>query len=158
MNKYPSAIVLMLYGVACITIGALLVYFGEQYDKSFSSPPPRVPVSVSPVLAGSAGPGRIMRVSAYCPKKCCCGKFADGYTASGVPAVGKIVAAPPTIPYGYVLSIPGYSEHAVVQDRGGAITGNRLDILFTDKDGISGHRRALDWGVQELMVKEIRDE
>ncbi len=39
MNKYPSPVVLMLYGVACITIGALLVYFGEKYDKSSFSPP-----------------------------------------------------------------------------------------------------------------------
>ncbi len=52
MNKYPSAIVLMLYGVACITIGALLVYFGEQYDKSSFSPPD------VPALVSSAGAGR----------------------------------------------------------------------------------------------------
>ncbi len=45
MNKHPSPVVLMLYGVAYITVGALLVYFGEQYDKSFSSPSSVVAVS-----------------------------------------------------------------------------------------------------------------
>ncbi len=142
MNKYPSAIVLMLYGVACITIGAAIVYFGEKHDRV--SPPPRVPVPVT-----LAGPGRIMRVSAYCPKSCCTGKWADGYTASGKPAVGLIVAAPTDMPFGTVLQIPGYGT-AQVQDRGGAITGNRLDVLFPT------HEQAKQWGVQYLMVKEIR--
>ena len=48
MKKYPSLIVLMLYGVACMSIGAALVYFGEQYDKSFSSPSSEVGVGTLP--------------------------------------------------------------------------------------------------------------
>ncbi len=107
----------------------------------------------SPPKSGSAGsqsvgPARLMRVSAYCPCKICCGKFADGYTASGKPAVGLIVAAPPDISFGTVLRIPGYGI-ARVQDRGGAITGNRLDVLFAT------HEEAKQWGVQELMVWEV---
>ena len=94
------------------------------------------------------GPG-FYRVTAYCPCEKCCGKCADGYTASGRPAVGKIVAAPSTIPFGTVLKIPGYGV-AAVQDRGGTITGNRLGVLFDT------HQEALNWGVQELMVKEIK--
>ncbi len=112
--------------------------------KGFSSPSSSVPVPVA-----LAGPGRIMRISAYCPCEICCGKWADGYTASGKPAVGLIVAAPPDMPFGTVLEIPGYGR-CRVQDRGGAITGNRLDILFAT------HQEAKQWGVQELMVKEIR--
>ncbi len=108
------------------------------------------PTSPGPAGSRSVGPARIMRVSAYCPCKICCGRWADGYTASGKPAVGLIVAAPPNIPFGTVLSIPGYSLRAVVQDRGGAITGNRLDVLFAT------HEAAKQWGVQYLMVKEIR--
>ena len=95
-------------------------------------------------------PAQLYRVTAYCPCEKCCGKFADGITASGKPAVGKIVAAPSTIPFGTVLAIPGYSEVAVVWDRGGAITGNRLDVLFPT------HERAKQWGVQELMVREVK--
>ena len=48
MNKYPSLIVLMLYGVACMSIGAAIVYFGEQYDKSFSLPSSVVGVGTVP--------------------------------------------------------------------------------------------------------------
>lgn len=92
------------------------------------------------------------RVSAYCPcKLCCSAKWADGFTASGRPAKGLICAAPPEIPFGTVIDVPGYGR-AVVADRGGAIKGNRLDVLFTDKDGVSGHQRALNWGVQYLDV------
>ncbi len=141
MKKYPSPIVLMLYGVCCITAGVLLVYVGEKYDSFL---PSSVPVPVS-----RAGPGRIMRVSAYCPCKKCCGKWADGYTASGKPAVGLIVAAPPGMPFGTVLEIPGYGR-CRVQDRGGAITGNRLDVLFAT------HEQAKQWGVQYLMVKVVQ--
>ena len=114
------------------------------FTKVFSPPPPRVPVP-----AAQAGAGRIMRVSAYCPCKICCGKWADGYTASGKPAVGLIVAAPPNIAFGTVLKIPGYGV-AAVQDRGGAITGNSLDILFAT------HPEALNWGVQEIVVREVK--
>ena len=85
------------------------------------------------------------KVTAYCPGPCCCGKFADGITASGLQAVGKIVAAPKSIPFGTVLDIPGYGVNTV-EDRGGAIKGNKLDVLFPT------HQEALNWGVQELTV------
>jgi len=88
-------------------------------------------------------------VTAYCPCEKCCGKWADGRTASGRPAKGKICAAPPEIPFGTVLQIPGYGK-AECQDRGGAITGNRLDVLFPT------HAEALEWGVRELMVEVVK--
>ncbi len=67
-------------------------------------------------------------------------------TASGVPAVGKIVAAPPNMPFGTKLHVPGYGI-CEVWDRGAAITGNKLDILMPT------HQEALNWGRQMLMVK-----
>ncbi len=130
--------------VIVLTIYGTVLWLDYCIKPSFSSPSSSVPVPVA-----LAGPGRIMRISAYCPCEICCGKWADGYTASGRPAKGKIVAAPPEIPFGTVLVIPGYDE-ATVWDRGGAITGNRLDILFAT------HEEAKQWGVQYLMVKEIR--
>ncbi len=83
----------------------------------------------------------IWRITAYCPEKCCCGEFADGITASGAPAEGLIIAAPKEIPFGTQFYIPGYGW-ATVQDRGGAIKGKRLDLLFSD------HQEALNWGVK----------
>ena len=106
--------------------------------KTFSSP--------SSVVVGVVPSATIYRVSAYCPGPCCCGKWADGITASGKPAVGLIVAAPSEIPFGTALIIPGYGV-AAVQDRGGVITGDRLDVLFPT------HQEALEWGVQELKVR-----
>ena len=42
MNKYPSPVIMTAYTFACITVGILIMYFGEKYDNRFS--PPRVPV------------------------------------------------------------------------------------------------------------------
>jgi 3D (Asp-Asp-Asp) domain-containing protein len=87
-----------------------------------------------------------MNVSAYCKGECCCGDFADGITASGKPATGKLIAAPPNYPFGTKMDVPGYGE-AVVFDRGGAIQGNKIDLLFPS------HQDALDFGRQFITVK-----
>lgn len=91
----------------------------------------------------------LMEVTAYCPGSCCCGKYADGITASGFPATGTLVAAPPDIPFGTLVSIPGYAGGlpVPVRDRGGSIKGNRLDVLFPD------HNLALKWGRKSLKVR-----
>lgn len=89
---------------------------------------------------------RRMRVTAYCPCAKCCGQFADGVTASGAKAVGQIVAADTRFfPFGTRMHIPGYGT-ATVEDRGGAIKGERLDVLFAT------HQEALEWGVKYLDV------
>ena len=61
----------------------------------------------------------------------------------------RLVAADTTLlPFGSMLSIPGYDDGMIVPvlDRGGAIKGNRLDVLFPT------HEQALQWGVQHLDV------
>ena len=90
-----------------------------------------------------------MDVSAYCPCELCCGKFADGVTASGRPAEGFLVAAPPEYPFGTWMSIEGYAGGLPVPvlDRGGAIKGNKLDLLF------DSHEAALEWGRKTINVK-----
>ena len=87
-------------------------------------------------------------VSAYCPKACCCGRFANGITASGhkIQKGDKFVAAPKEYPFGTMIDIPGYGEVPVL-DRGGAIKGVKLDIYFDT------HEQALQWGRQYLKVK-----
>lgn len=86
------------------------------------------------------------RVTAYCPCEICCGRFSDGITASGKPATGMIIAAPPEIPFGTQLYIKGWGW-GEVQDRGGAIKGKRLDLLFPT------HQLALNWGVKYIEVE-----
>lgn len=86
-----------------------------------------------------------MRVTAYCTCSRCCGKWSDGYAASGVRAIGKMIAADKRYPFGTVMHVPGYGT-ATVEDRGGAIKGDRLDLLFPS------HESALQWGVKWLDV------
>ena len=102
-------------------------------------------------------PAQAMRVTAYCAAKCCCGKYADGVTASGhkIRPGDKFCAAPKSIPFGTMIDIPGYGRVPVL-DRGGAIKEGRLDVYFDDGDGKSGHERALIWGVRNLQVKIAR--
>lgn len=93
-----------------------------------------------------------MRVTAYCPGACCCGKYADGVTASGhkIKPGDKFVAADKRFAFGTIVTIPGYGRVPVL-DRGGAIKGNRLDVFFPT------HKEALRWGVKTLTVTIERD-
>ena len=50
MNKYPSSIVIMLFGVACITVGALLVSVSEKIDNSPLQREPGAGASSAPAL------------------------------------------------------------------------------------------------------------
>ncbi len=88
----------------------------------------------------------IMDTSGYDTCDACCAPYNDGITASGVPAVGRICAAPPEYPFGTVLDVEGYGR-CVVQDRGGAIKGNKLDLLF------STHAEAKEFGRKNLKVR-----
>ena len=66
------------------------------------------------------------KITGYCSCAACCGKT-TGITASGTRATaGRTIAA--------------------VEDRGGAIRGNRIDLYF------SSHSEALAWGVRYMEV------
>ncbi len=115
----------------------------------------------------------MMDVSAYCPCGLCCGPNASGLTASGKPAVGRLVAAPSGYAFGTEMRIPGYGT-AKVQDRGGAIKSagdwvrnvkigdqkvadvklqyDRIDLLFLT------HEEARAWGRQTLVVSVKRSD
>jgi 3D (Asp-Asp-Asp) domain-containing protein len=88
-------------------------------------------------------------ITAYCPCETCCGSYADGITASGHIAQEGITVAADTslLPYGTEIMIDG--EEYIVQDCGGAINGNRIDIFFAD------HKTALSYGrqIHEVFVR-----
>jgi len=85
-------------------------------------------------------------VSAYCPKKCCCGKFADGKTATMKDAYTRGVAVDTRIiPFGTKLYIPDYG-YATADDVGGSIKKNKLDVRFKT------HREARCFGRKHLKV------
>lgn len=89
--------------------------------------------------------------TAYCSCEICCEEWAlnrpDGivYTASGAEAVqGVTIAADWSIyPPGTVLFVEGLGE-MIVQDRGGAIKGQKIDVYF------ESHDDALQFGRQTV--------
>lgn len=97
------------------------------------------------------------RLTAYCSCSRCCGQFAnnrpigkDGneivYTASGKIAKSEYTVAADTsvLPYGTIVYINDMEYE--VQDCGGAIKGNSIDIYF------DSHEAALEFGVQYADV------
>ncbi|MEK7793428.1 MAG: 3D domain-containing protein [Candidatus Hydrogenedentota bacterium] len=101
-----------------------------------------------------------MVVTAYCPCQVCCSWMEDakgravtasgnpkfvGVTASGRKVRHGVVAADASIPFGAGVYVPGYGSGFVL-DRGGAITGDHLDVFF------ARHKDALEWGRRELGV------
>lgn len=87
------------------------------------------------------------KVTAYCPCSKCCGR-ATGRTASGTRATaGRTVAASSKFAFGTKLNIGGHVY--TVEDRGGAINGNRIDIF------VNSHAEALRWGVKYLTVSVV---
>ncbi len=83
-----------------------------------------------------------MEATAYDPGPRSCGKWATGYTATGIKAEKGIVAVDDqVIPLGTRLYIPGYG-FALAADRGSAIKGMRIDLCFpTYQEAIRFGRR-----------------
>ncbi|MDX1681837.1 MAG: 3D domain-containing protein [Phycisphaeraceae bacterium] len=93
-----------------------------------------------------------MLVTAYSPDERSCGKWADGKTSSGYSVWTngmKLVAADTRLlPFKSIITVPGYNggKPVPVLDRGGAIKGRRLDVLYPT------HEIARGWGKQWLEV------
>ena len=86
------------------------------------------------------------KITYYCACKQCCGKE-DGITASGVKVQEGVTVAADTsqLPFGTKMYIKGIGWRTV-QDRGGSIKGNRLDIY------IPSHNSPMPYNVQNLDV------
>lgn len=90
-----------------------------------------------------------LNTSAYCPCARCCGKT-NGITSSG--AVAKewyTIAAGPGLPIGTVVYIPALAGKPnggwfVVEDRGGAISNNKIDVFM------GSHAAAIQFGRKSL--------
>lgn len=83
--------------------------------------------------------------TAYCPCSKCCEK-SDGITASGVKAqAGHTIAAPSSYYFGQQIEIDGIIY--TVEDRGGAIKNNKIDIFFNT------HSEAQNYGVRTVEGK-----
>lgn len=90
---------------------------------------------------------KLYKVTAYCSCSKCCGK-SNGITSSGKKATaGRTIAAPSSFAFGTKVIING--KEYVVEDRGGAINGNHIDIYM------NSHSAAISWGVKYLPVEII---
>lgn len=90
----------------------------------------------------------VYRITAYCPCSKCCGSYANGITASGKTArAGHTIAAPSNFAFGTKVLINGHEY--VVEDRGGAIKGNRIDLF------VNTHSEAMAWGVKYLPIQIV---
>lgn len=130
----------------------------ESIPEIIPEEPVTYPIDREPDNLWSLGE---FKITAYCPCEKCCGYWAtvrpadeNGepivYTASGKIAVQGVTVAADTsiLPFGTVLVI-GEHEYTV-QDRGGMVKGNHVDIYF------DSHEAAKEWGTQymEIFVKE----
>lgn len=164
----------LLIGVLSITAGTALVLTSFacarlEGDGSVNGPPTRETPSAA--FQGPSGtlsetetvpepePEWIEAVAtAYCSCEICCGEWAlnrpNGivYTASGAEAVqGVTIAADWSIyPPGTVLFVEGLGE-MIVQDRGGAIQGQKIDVYF------ESHDDALQFGRQNVRFYIVND-
>ena len=85
------------------------------------------------------------KITYYCACEQCCGKT-NGITASGAKVQeGVTVATDTSLPFGTKIYIKGIGWRTV-QDRGGNIKGNRLDIY------ISSHNDPMPYNIQSLDV------
>lgn len=92
---------------------------------------------------------KLLNTSAYCSCEICCGKT-DGITASEVRATSwHTVAAGYSYPIGTRIYIPALADMPnggwfVVEDRGGSISDDKLDIYF------DSHQAVLEYGRKTL--------
>jgi len=96
-----------------------------------------------------------MLVTAYCPCRICCGKHANGKTATMSSAWEPGAAVDPkVIPHGSRIDVPGYKRGPnkngswiKADDSGSAIKGNKIDLRFDT------HQEAKEWGRKWLVVR-----
>lgn len=87
------------------------------------------------------------KITAYCSCAKCCGKT-NGITAMGTKAqANHTIAASSQFAFGTKIRINGIVY--TVEDRGGAIYGNKIDIYM------NSHSEALAWGVRYLNIEVL---
>ena len=168
IKKIVPYILLFAILVATFRIGFLCGYFDVQAGVSgnqIATPVEQVELITKPTVSEtivSVGEWGEFIATAYCPCEKCCGVWASKrpldengkpivYGAGGeVLRQGVSVAADTSIyPMGTLLEIEGMGTYCV-QDRGGAIKENRIDIYFDN------HREAVKFGKQTIRVREVK--
>lgn len=92
-------------------------------------------------------------LTAYCPCPICCGQWSNissPTTASGAIAVQGVTVAADTSVFAFGTQLNINGQIYTVQDTGGAIKGNRIDIYF------NSHAEALAFGKQAASVYTVQ--
>lgn len=119
-----------------------------QVNKTVTSRAGTTSRTLPSTTASANANGQIYKITAYCPCAKCCGKT-TGRTAMGTKATaGRTIAASSKFAFGTKLNINGHTY--TVEDRGGAIKGNKIDIF------VNSHAEALAWGVRYLPVSVVQ--
>lgn len=115
-------------------------------SRSMSLPRTSGPSSVTKGVDTNANAGStVFKITAYTVAE----GSGTGRTASGTtPVQGRTVAASSKYAFGTKLNIGGHIY--TVEDRGGAIQGNKLDIFVNSKT------EAIKWGVRYLPVTVVK--
>lgn len=146
MKKYLMGMAVGLLAVGCLLLGWQI---GRDAKDTKAADLPQMEKVMTQTRQKNAAQTqeRTFTVTAYCPCEKCCGAYANGYTATGEKATqGVTIAADPDVlPMGTEIELDGHTY--TVQDTGGAIAGNRLDLYF------DSHEDALRWGVREKIVR-----
>ena len=114
-----------------------------------TNPATSASTSLAKKVAGKTPVVKTFNTSAYCSCSKCCGK-STGITSSGARATSwYTLAAGKGYPIGTIIYIPYFKNKPnggwfVVQDRGGAISNNRLDVYM------GTHSQALQFGRRTL--------
>lgn len=137
--------------IYCIILAMLLLSpsVSTTADIPEKEAPDMVLADITPaVVENNLG---VCKVTAYCKENYphICNNGDSSTTATGtVPMAGRTVAVDPSvIPYGSEVLINGHTY--IAEDCGGAIKGNRVDILFDT------HQEALNFGIRYLEVSYV---
>lgn len=111
--------------------------------------PPTTNSSLAKKVEGKTPTVKTFNTSAYCSCTKCCGKTGNTTSSGVAPSTWHTIAAGKNYPLGTIIYIPALKDKPnggwfVVQDRGGSISSNKLDIYM------GNHTQALQYGRKNL--------
>lgn len=133
-----------------IFIGALIFTYSPEPTEIATSPINTItetPLSLNEITPEEEK-WETFIATAYCPCEKCCPMGTYKHTKSGAIAVEGITVAADwnVLPFGTEIEIENFGTR-LVQDTGGAIKQNRIDIYF------ESHQDALNFGKQTVKIK-----
>ena len=105
--------------------------------------------SLAKKVEGKTPTIKTFNTSAYCSCGKCCGKTSNTTSSGVAPSTWHTIAAGKAYPLGTIIYIPALQDKPnggwfVVQDRGGSISSNKLDIYM------GNHTQAIQYGRKNL--------